>query len=130
MTVGGRALWLSDTSFCSMRRSFSAMPLSYLVTLRRREIGIRMALGARRADVLRLVVGRGLRLAGLGLVIGLALSAAVTRFASFLLYGTSPLDPATFASVVALLLGVATLAGWGPAQRAAAVEPVVALRED
>jgi predicted permease len=104
--------------------------LSYLVTLRTREIGIRMALGARRADVLRLVVGRGLRLAGLGLVIGLALSASVTRFASFLLYGTSPLDPATFASLVALLLGVATLAGWGPAQRAAAVEPVVALRED
>ena len=104
--------------------------LSYLVTLRTREIGIRMALGARREDVVRLVVGRGLRLAGIGLVIGLVLSAGVTRFASFLLYGTSPLDPVTFASVAALLLGVALLAAWTPARRAASVEPTVALRED
>lgn len=104
--------------------------LSYLVALRTREIGVRLALGARREDVLRLVVGRGLRLAGIGLAIGLALSAGVTRFASFLLYGTSPLDPATFTAVVALLLGVALLAAWVPARRALAVEPVVALRED
>ena len=104
--------------------------LSYLVTLRTREIGIRMALGARREDVVRLVVGRGLRLAGIGLAIGLVLSAGVTRFASFLLYGTSPLDPVTFASVAALLLGVALLAAWTPARRAASVEPTVALRED
>ena len=79
---------------------------------------------------MRLVVGRGLRLAGIGLVIGLVLSACVTRFASFLLYGTSPLDPVTFASVAALLLGVALLAAWTPARRAASVEPTVALRED
>ena len=104
--------------------------LSYLVTLRTREIGVRMALGARREDVVRLVVGRGLRLAAIGLAIGLVLSAGVTRFASFLLYGTSPLDPVTFASVAALLLGVALVAAWNPARRAAAVEPVVALRED
>jgi predicted permease len=104
--------------------------LSYLVTLRTREIGVRMALGARREDVVRLVVGRGLRLVVLGLAIGIVLAAGVTRFASFLLYGTSPLDPATFVSVVALLLGVALVAAWTPARRAAAVAPVVALRED
>ena len=104
--------------------------LSYLVTLRTREIGVRMALGARREDVVRLVVGRGLRLAGSGLVIGLALAAFVTRFASFLLYGTSPHDPATFAAVVTLLLGVVALAAWTPARRASRVEPVVALREE
>ena len=104
--------------------------LSYLVTLRTREIGVRMALGARREDVVRLVVGRGLRLAGVGLAIGLALAAGVTRFASFLLYGTSPHDPTTFAAVVTLLLGVAALAAWAPARRASRVEPVVALREE
>jgi predicted permease len=104
--------------------------LSYLVTLRTKEIGVRMALGADRANVVRLVVGRGLRLAGAGLAIGLVLSAAVTRFASFLLYGTSPLDPPTFAAVAALLLTVALVAAWSPAARAAAVEPVRALRED
>jgi len=104
--------------------------LSYLVTLRTREIGVRMALGARRADVVRLVVGRGLGLAATGLALGLVLAASVTRFASFLLYGTSPLDPATFAGVVALLAFVAFLASWNPARRAASVEPVVALRED
>jgi predicted permease len=104
--------------------------LSYLVTLRTHEIGIRMALGARREDVVRLVVGRALRLASSGLAIGLVLAALVTRFAAFLLYGTSPLDPVTFGSVAVLLLGVALLAAWNPARRAAAVEPVVALRED
>ena len=104
--------------------------LSYLVTLRTREIGVRMALGARRQDVLQLVVGRGLRLAGIGLAVGLALSLGITRFLSFLLYGTSPLDPVTFASVVALLLGVALAAAWTPAWRASRVEPSVALREE
>jgi len=89
-----------------------------------------MALGARREDVVRHVVGRGLRLAGAGLAIGLVLAAAVTRLGSFLLYGTSPLDPATFASVVGLLVAVALVAAWTPTRRAARVEPVVALREE
>jgi predicted permease len=104
--------------------------LAYLVTLRTREIGVRMALGASREDVVRLVVGRGLRLAGAGLAIGLVLAGSVTRFAAFLLYGTSPLDPATFGAVAVLLLGVALAAAWRPARRAAGVEPLVALRED
>jgi ABC-type antimicrobial peptide transport system permease subunit len=104
--------------------------LSYLVSLRTREIGVRMALGARREDVVRLVVARGLRLASIGLAIGLGLALATTRFASFLLYGTSPLDPFTFASVVGLLVGTTLVATWTPARRAARVEPVVALREE
>jgi len=104
--------------------------LSYLVSLRTREIGVRVALGARREDVVRLVIGRGLRLACAGLAIGLVLAAALTRFASFLLYGTSPLDPGTFAAVTALLVGTALVAAWAPARRAAGVEPMVALREE
>jgi predicted permease len=104
--------------------------LSYTVALRTREIGLRVALGAGRGDVVGLVVGRGLRLAGTGLAIGLAASIGVTRFLSFLLYGTSPLDPGTFASVAALLAGVALVAAWAPARRAAGVEPMVALREE
>jgi hypothetical protein len=96
---------------------------------RRRELAVRVALGAQRRDVVRLVVGRGLRLAGAGLAIGLVVAAFVTRFASFLLYGTSPLDPGTFAGVVALLAAAALVAAWAPARRAAGVEPFVALRE-
>jgi predicted permease len=120
--TGGLALLLAGIGLYGV--------LAYLVALRTREIGVRMALGARREDVVRMVVGRGLRLAAAGLAIGLVLAALVTRFASFLLYGTSPLDPATFAAVGALLLAVAIAAAWTPARRAAAVEPVVALRED
>ena len=104
--------------------------LAYAVTLRTREIGVRVALGARRADVLSLVVGRGLRLAGLGLASGLVIAFGVTRFLSFLLYGISPLDPPTFASLSALLIGVAIAAAWVPARRAARLDPIVALREE
>jgi predicted permease len=81
--------------------------LSYAVALRTREIGVRVALGAQRADVVTLVVGRGLRLAGIGVALGLAMALGVTRFLSFLLYGISPLDPLTFASISALLVSVA-----------------------
>jgi predicted permease len=104
--------------------------LSYAVSLRTREIGIRVALGARRADVTALVVGRGLRLAATGVAIGLALCLGVTRFLSFLLYGTSPLDPFTFASISALLLAVALLAAWEPARRALRIDPAACLREE
>jgi predicted permease len=104
--------------------------LSYAVSLRTREIGLRVALGAERVDVAALVVGRGLRLAGAGVTIGLALAFGVTRFLAFLLYGTSPLDPLTFAAVPALLLSVAVLAAWEPARRALRVDPAVCLREE
>ena len=104
--------------------------LSYAVALRTREIGVRVALGAERADVVALVVGRGLRLAGTGVAIGLALAVGVTRFLSFLLYGTSPLDPLTFAAIPALLLSVAVLAAWDPARRALRIDPAACLREE
>ena len=104
--------------------------LSYAVALRTREIGVRVALGAGRGDVVALVVGRGLRLAGTGVAIGLAIAALVTRFLSFLLYGTSPLDPLTFAAICALLLSVAVLAAWDPARRALRIQPAACLREE
>jgi predicted permease len=104
--------------------------LSYAVALRTREIGVRVALGAQRADVVALVVGRALRLAGTGVAIGLSLALGVTRFLAFLLYGTSPLDAPTFAAIPALLLSVALLAAWDPARRALRVDPAVCLREE
>jgi putative ABC transport system permease protein len=102
--------------------------MSYAVVQRRHEIGIRMALGARRADVLVLVVKQGMGLALLGIAAGALLSLAITRLISGLLYGTAATDPATFAGVGALLGAVALLANYIPARRAASVDPVVALR--
>jgi macrolide transport system ATP-binding/permease protein len=104
--------------------------MSYFVGQRPREIGIRMALGARRAQVLRMVLGQGLRLALGGITLGLAAGAALTRFLESLLYGVSPMDPAVFAAVAAGLAGVALLATWLPARRAARMEPFAALRQD
>jgi ABC-type antimicrobial peptide transport system permease subunit len=77
-----------------------------------------------------LVVGRGLRLAATGVAIGLVLALGVTRFLSFLLYGTSPLDPLTFAAIPALLLAVALLAAWEPARRALRIDAALCLREE
>ena len=102
--------------------------ISYSVTQRTREIGIRVALGARPRDVLRLVVGRGLWLACTGITLGLAGGLAVTRVMSSLLFGVGARDPATFAAVAALLGLVALLACLVPARRAAKVDPMVALR--
>ena len=102
--------------------------IAYAVAQRTREIGVRVALGAGRAQVLRLVVGEGLRLAGLGLAVGLVASLAATRVLRGLLYGTSPTDPATFAGVSLLVLTVAFVAAYLPARRAARVDPMVALR--
>jgi len=102
--------------------------MSYAVSQRTREIGIRTALGARPAEVFRLVVGQGLLLTAIGVAIGLGLAAAGTRLLSGLLYSVNALDPATF-SVVTLLLGtVAFLACYFPARRAMRVDPIVALR--
>jgi putative ABC transport system permease protein len=102
--------------------------LSYLVTQRTREIGLRMALGAQPTDVLRVIVGHGLRLVLLGLCIGVAGAFVVTRWMSSVLFGVKPTDPLTF-TVVAFVLGtVALLASYIPARRAMRVDPIVALR--
>jgi putative ABC transport system permease protein len=102
--------------------------LSYLVTQRTREIGLRMALGAQQADVLRVIVGHGLRLMLVGLGIGVAGALLVTRWMSSVLFGVKPTDPLTF-TVVAIVLGaVAFLASYIPARRAMRVDPMVALR--
>lgn len=104
--------------------------ISYNVTQRTQEIGIRMALGARRASVLRLMVGQAVRLAACGLVIGLAASFGVMRLMSTFLFGVRPTDPSTFAGVSLLLLGVGLLASYIPARRATQVNPTVALRQE
>jgi putative ABC transport system permease protein len=102
--------------------------MAFAVTQRTREIGIRMALGARRTDVLRLVVMHGMKLALVGLVIGLVASWALTRFISGLLYGVEPTDPLTFSAVSGCLLAAALLACYLPARRATKVDPLEALR--
>jgi putative ABC transport system permease protein len=104
--------------------------LSFSVAQRMREIGVRMALGAQRKDVLSLVVGRGLKLALLGLALGLIAALAVTRFVSSLLYGVTATDPVTFVGVSLLLLLVAMLASWLPARRATKLDPMTVLRHE
>ncbi len=104
--------------------------LSYSVTQRTREVGIRVALGATRGDVLRLIVRQGMLLTAIGLAIGLAASFALTRLMTGLLYGVSATDPMTFAVIVLLLIAVALLACWIPARRATKVDPMAALRAE
>jgi putative ABC transport system permease protein len=104
--------------------------VSYTVAQRTREIGVRVALGAMPGQVIRLIVGRGLRLVGAGLALGLAGSIAAARALSSFLFGVSATDPVTIASVALLLLGVAALASYLPARRALGVDPVAALRAD
>jgi predicted permease len=102
--------------------------ISYGATRRTQEIGIRMALGAQRKDVLGIVVTQGLKLVVIGVAIGIAGALALTRFLSSLLYGVKPTDPLTLAAVSAILAVVALAASYIPARRAANVDPIVALR--
>jgi putative ABC transport system permease protein len=104
--------------------------LSYLVAERRREFGIRMALGARRRTVLRGVLGYGLKLTGIGLAAGLAGALALTRLMKTLLFEVRPGDPATLAGVASVITVVAAVACLVPAYRATRVDPMAALRED
>ena len=102
--------------------------ISYTATQRTHEIGIRIALGAERADVLRMVVWHGLRLSLVGIGAGLVAALGLTRLMSSMLYGVRPTDVVTFAAVALLLAGVAALASYVPARRATRVDPIIALR--
>ena len=104
--------------------------LSYAVTRRTQEIGVRVALGAQSSDVLRLIMGEGARLAVIGVVIGIAASLAATRLMSSLLFGVGSTDPLTFVTVAALVSLVALFASYVPARRAMRVDPIVALRHE
>jgi len=104
--------------------------LSYAVTQRSREIGLRMALGASASEVVRSIVARGLTLTGTGLAIGIAIAWGATRAMKNLLYGVAATDPATYLAVAALLALVGLMACWIPARRASRVDPVIVLREE
>lgn len=102
--------------------------ISYAVTLRTQEIGVRMALGAQRSEVLRLVIGQGMRLAAIGALIGLGISLAMSRLLRNQLFAVSPFDPVTFAAMAAVLIAAALLASLIPAARASRVDPAIAIR--
>jgi predicted permease len=104
--------------------------ISYAVSLRTREIGIRVALGAQGRDIVRIVLGQGGKMALVGIALGLVASFGLTRLMSSMLFGVSPTDPLTFITVAIVLLAVALVACWIPARRATRVDPMVALRHE
>ncbi len=103
---------------------------SYTVGQRRREMGLRHALGARPDEILRLVVGGSVKIAGQGIILGLLGSVWLTRFIGSLLYWVSPLDPTTLGEVAVLMVGIAAVAAYVPARRAVTVDPINALRAE
>jgi putative ABC transport system permease protein len=121
-TIGGVGLLLASIGVYGV--------LSYAVSQRTQEIGVRVALGAVHRDVVRLIVGHGLLLAGIGVLVGLALAPLGTYASRSFFYEVSPFDPVTFAAVSAFLVGVAALASYVPALRAARVDPLAALRQE
>jgi predicted permease len=127
------SFWLLGT-FAAIALALAAVGIygvmSYVVTQRTREIGIRMALGAKQRAVTQLIVRHGMSLAIAGLIVGVIVALALTRVLASLLYGASATDPATFAGVVLLLGIVALVASYVPARRAAAVNPVITLRSE
>lgn len=104
--------------------------ISYAVSTRTHEIGIRMALGAQRPAVIQMVISQGMRLTLIGVALGLALALALTRLLKTLLFGVSSTDPVTFLVAALLLAAVALMACYIPARRAANVDPMVALRHE
>jgi putative ABC transport system permease protein len=126
-------VWLM-TAFASLALVLAAIGvygvMSYAVARRTQEVGIRMALGARRTQVLRMVLREGMRTIGVALVAGLAVAAAATRLLASQLFGVSTMDPLTFAAVPILLGLVALAACYLPALRASRVDPIVALRAE
>ncbi len=104
--------------------------MAYAVTQRRREIGVRMALGAERGDVLRLVLVRALRIVAAGVIVGLAGAYGVTRVLQTFLFGVTPTDPIAFTIVTLLLMAVGLMAAWLPARRATRIDPCAALRAE
>jgi predicted permease len=131
IAVPRSTMWLF-AAFATLALTLGAIGIysviSYSVAARTQEIGIRMALGADRATVLRRILGRGLALAAIGVGIGLVAAFALTRVLRSLLYGVQPSDPATFISVAVILIVVALAASYLPARRAASIDPVTALR--
>ena len=121
-TFGAVALLLAITGVYGL--------LAYSVSQRTQEIGVRVALGASRRDVVRLIVGQGLRLAGAGIVVGLIGAFGVTHVVASLLYNITPTDPATFAGASLFLVAVAMFASYVPTRRATAVDPLIALRSE
>jgi ABC-type antimicrobial peptide transport system permease subunit len=104
--------------------------MAYTFSQRTHEIGVRVALGAQRGDILRMALGEGMLLVAIGLGAGLIGATIVTRFLRSMLFSVTPTDPATFGAIAALLAAVALFACFIPARRATQVDPLVALRED
>ena len=121
-TIGVVGVLLASIGVCGV--------LAYGVSQRTQEIGIRVALGADRGHVMKLIVGQGLLLASIGVAVGLALAALGTPLARSLLYNVSPFDPFSFTVVSVFLVTVALIASYAPARRAARLDPVVALRAE